>query len=346
MGKYSLDAFEVHPLVKLRPAVTGPVPGSYRLLELRWSALEPETGELLSPPGLGDGTVLLRLNLDADRDISDACGFIRRIGSCYAGGKLLAGVIMTAGVYSGAMLGQLVQAYRRGFEATYLLAEPDTELMELCVKAGLQPGLWLSVTKGILPLRRSIARTGLERTWRSRPVYLWAGRALTPEELEAACRWHCSGANIMAPLGPQMTLRRMMFPKELTSGGVMPLRMWWQNIGTAPVYHEVRVRLMLRNGEGRFNVSVPGEMRPGLGDTTLNTTALLPRVPCGTYNLWVGLEADGRYLPLAMDAPAENGMYQVGQITLDDTVRPYLHTMWETQYADGYYPLEDPAQPE
>ena len=26
--------------------------------------------------------------------------------------------------------------------------------------------------------------------------------------------------------------------------------------------------------------------------------------------------------------------------------RPYLRTMWQAQYADGYYPLEDPAAPE
>ena len=87
-------------------------------------------------------------------------------------------------------------------------------------------------------------------------------------------------------------------------------------------------------------------MRPSLGDTTFNTTALLPRIPCGTYSLWVGLESDGGSLPLAMDASMKNGLYQIGEITLDDVPRPYLSTMWEDQYADGYYPLEDPAQPE
>lgn len=346
MGKYSLDAFEQYPLTKLRPVTTGVVPDRYRLLELSWSALEPETGDLLSPPEIGDGVVLLSLQLDVDRDISDACGFIRRIGSCYQGGTALAGVVMTTGTFSGTALTQLALAYRQGFESTVLLAQPDAELIDICRREGIQTGLWLPIAKGILPLRRAIGERNLQRIWRENPVYLWAGRSLSSEELDAARRWHSSGADCMAPLGAQMTLRRMMFPRDLTSGGIMPLRMWWQNIGTAPVYREVRVRLVLGNGKEQFAVSVPGMMQPGLGDTTFNTTALLPQVPCGTYSLWVGLETDKGNLPLAMYAPTENGLHNIGEITLDDVPRPYLSDMWETQYADGYYPLEDPAQPE
>lgn len=346
MGKFSLDAFEAHPLTKLRPGMKAPEQSCFRLLELSQSELEPEPGTLLPPPETGPGQVILRLHLDGRRDIPDACGFVRRMGSCYAGGKRLAGVVMTSGGCRGTDLAQLVQAYRQGFEETWLLAEPGTELMELCQKAGVPVGLWLPVSKGILNLRRSIAGANLERTWRERPVYLYAGRTLTPQELDAAGRWHASGCDQPAPLGPRMTLRRLMFPRELNSGGVMPLRMWWQNVGTAPVYQDVRVRLMLRRGQESDPVCVPGTLRPGMGDTTFNVTARLPDVGCGTCELWVGLEAEGRNLPLAMEAPEENGLYCLGEIRLDDVDRPYLKTMWEIQYADGYYPLEDPAQPE
>ena len=345
MGKYSLDAFEAHPLVKLRPVMTEPDLSGYRLLELRRSELEPESGMLLPPPEIGEGRVLLRLQLNAADDISDACGFIRRMGSCYHGGTALAGVVMTAGAFSGTALIQLAWAYRQGFASTVLLAEPDAELMDICRREGIQTGLWLPIVRGILPLRRAIGEKKLQRVWRETPVYLWTGGPLASEELDAARRWHVSGANVPAPLGARMTLRRMMFPRDLTSGDIMPLRMWWQNIGTAPVYEDVRVRLVLRNGTEAFAVSVPGTMSPGLGDTTFNTTALLPQVPCGTYGLWVGLETDRGSLTLAMDAPAEDGLYHIGEITLDDVPRPYLRTMWEDQYADGYYPLEDPAQP-
>lgn len=345
MGKYSLDAFEVHPLVKLRPYAAEPKHSCYRLLELSRRELEPETG-MLPPPEIGDGRVLLRLQWDGADDISDVCGFIRRMGSCYAGGKALAGVIVTAGTFTGAALGQLVRAYRQGFDSAFLLVQPGTEVMDHCRQEGIPAGLWLPLAEGIMNLRRSIAKGHIALNWEKYPVYLYADGELSARELDAARRWHVSSANVTAPLGAWMTLRRMMFPRDLTSGGVMPLRLWWQNIGTAPVYEEVRVRLVLKNGEEQFDATVPGTMKPGLGDTTFNTTALLPQVPCGTYSLWTGLETDKGNLPLSMDAPMENGLYRIGEITLDDIPRPYLETMWEDRYADGYYPLEDPAQPE
>ena len=347
MGKYSLDAFEQYPLVKLRPAMGNPADTCYRLLELSQTELESKSGELLCPPEIGEGNVILCLRLDAERDLADTCGFVRRMGSCYAGGKGLLGVVLTAGGFTGPAACELLGAYRQGFESTILLVEPGTELVEVCRKMGVVPGLWLPLSRGILDLRRSIARANLERTWRTMPVYVYADRPLDVEELDAARRWHSSGADCMAALGPCMTLRRLMFPKDLTSGGALPLRMWWQNLGTAPLYCDVSVRLELRSGAERYAISVPGEMRPGMGDTTFNVTTRLPEVPCGTYSLWIGLKGGHGFLPLAVnDAKTDGGMVSVGEITLDDVCRPHLATMWETQYADGYYPLEDPAQPE
>ena len=96
MGKYSLDAFEVYPLVKLRPAMKTPEADCCRLVELSQSELEPETGELLPPPPVGLGQVILRLHPDDKKDVLDVCGFIRRMGCCYGGGINLAGVVLTS----------------------------------------------------------------------------------------------------------------------------------------------------------------------------------------------------------------------------------------------------------
>ena len=333
-------------MVKLRPVMTAPWRDCYRLLDLSWSELEPGADDRCSPPEIGEGHVLLRLRLDAERDISAACGFIRRVGCCYEGGKTLGGVVLTTGEFTRAAACELMKAYRQGFESTVLLVEPGTELVEVCRRGGVDPGLWLDLSRGVLALRRSIAQANLERTWRSRPVYIYSGNELSAEEFDAACRWHSSGADCAAALGVRMTLRRMMFPKDLTSGGVLPLRMWWQNLGTAPEYRDVQIRLMLRNETAHYAIPVPGMMNPGLGDTTFNATVQIPQIPCGTYDLWVGLESERGLLPLAVDAPEENGLYRIGELALDDVARPHLRTMWEEQYADGYYPLEDPAQPE
>lgn len=344
MGKYSLDAFERYPLVKLRPAVAQPENECYRLVKL--TPMAPKNGDW---PDLPDGegeNVILKLDPDG-RDLSGICGFVRRTGAACAGGRQLAGVVLTDGGFTGVSLEKLVRAYLDSFHAAVLLAEPGSEAAEACRREGIPFGLWLDLKRGILPLRRGIGQNSLARIWEKCPVYLYAGRKMAPEELDAARRWHCTGADVPAPLGPRMTLRRMMFPRDLTAGGVMPLRMWWQNLGTAPLYRNAEIVLELRSEGKRFAVSVTGEMkRPGLGDSTFNTTAALPRVPCGIYELWCGLCSGGKLLPLAMDAPEDRRVYRVGSVTLDDIPRPYLKTMWEEQYADGYYPLEDPAQPE
>lgn len=342
MGKYSLDAFETYELVKLRPSVADIRPGSYRVLTLSQAELEPEKRILLEPPAIGDGPVLLRL--ECNRDICDACGFIRRMGAYYDGGKNLDAVIMTSHAFTGAALLQLVQSYRQGFENTFLLAEPGTELMDVCQQNQMDVGLWLELSRGILPLRLEIGRAHLERTWREQPVYVAAGGTLTEAARDAVHRWHCSGADQEDGFGALLTLRRMMFPKGLTAGGVMPVRMWWQNIGTAPCYRDAHVLLAL--GDEQLPLHSEKMKKPGLGDTMLNTTAHIPQLPTGTYSLWCGIECGGKMMPLAMEAPEKNGSYRIGEVTLDDTPRPYLEFMWETQYADGYYPLEDPAEPE
>ena len=346
MGKYSLDAFEVYPLVKLRPVVSEPEADAYQLLELSQSELEPETGDLWMPPPVESGKVILRLKFAEHADLADVCGFIRRMGFCYEGGKQLAGVVMTGGSFSGAEYSQLVKAYRQGFESTDLLAEPGTVLAENCMRAGVKFGLWLPLDRGILKLRRCIGQDNLARNWETCPVYIWAGREMTAEETDAARRWHASGAEVSAILGPRMTLRRLMFPRDLTSGGPMPLRMWWQNVGNAPMYRDVEICLELCGGGERYPIQIPDAgFRPGVGDSTVNRTATLPEIQ-GTFALRCGLRFQGKMLKLAMAAPEEDGMYTLGQVTLDGVQRPYLAAMWEETYADGYYPLEDPAQPE
>ncbi len=342
MGKYSLDAFERYPLVKLRPAMAKPHLDCCRVLEL--SADPVEAAEL---PELGMGTVLLRIWLNQRANPMEIREFLRKIGNHYSGAKGLAGVVLESGNCAGEELDQLIPFWRQSFDDAVLLVQPGTAMAEACRRQGMETGLWLTMEKGILPLRRAIGEGNLARQWETCPVYLYTEKDLSPVELDAARRWHASGANVQSPLGARMTLRRMMFPKELTSGGRMPLRMWWQNLGTAPLYQETKVLLELRTGEARFQIPISQSMhRMKIGDTTLNVTAELPAVPCGGYELWCGLESGGKMLPLSMEVEAQDGMYKIGTLTLDNVLRPYLKTMWEEQYADGYYPLEDPAQPE
>ena len=50
MGKYSIDAFEVHPLVKLRPVTAKPGTTSFQLLELHQAELEKQESAVSQQP--------------------------------------------------------------------------------------------------------------------------------------------------------------------------------------------------------------------------------------------------------------------------------------------------------
>ena len=41
----------------------------------------------------------------------------------------------------------------------------------------------------------------------------------------------------------------------------MPVKMWWQNLGVAPVYREYRLEMELRSGEGAARVVLPADVR-------------------------------------------------------------------------------------
>ena len=241
-----------------------------------------------------------------------------------------------------AALPAIAKAYLQGFPGIPLLSAPDDPLMAYLPDAGL----WLEPDWGILPLRLAIARNRLERRWRQHPVYARTASPLTEEVRQALARWHCTACNMPGPWGPQMTLRRLMFPRDLTAGAEAPFRMWWQNLGTAPLYGPANALLFLEKNGRLFPLTGNMPVECHLGDTTCNPLLTLPELPDGEYALLCALEFGGKRLPLSMKVPNRDGLYSIGAVHLDHIPRPYLRTMWQAQYADGYYPLEDPAAPE
>lgn len=327
MGKYALDAFEAHPLTKLRPPMAAPGSSSFTLVS--------------APAEIqGDSPALLRPALPDS--LETACALLARMAETLPHSPKPIAVAATGRSFPEEALPRLAQAYIQSFPGMALLAAPDDPLMPHLPEAGL----WLEADRGILPLRLAIARNHLERRWRQHPVYAWTEQPLTEEVLQALTRWHCTACNLPGPFGPQMTLRRLMFPRALTAGAQAPFRMWWQNLGTAPIYGPAAALLVLEKDGTRFPLDGDAPIECRLGDATCNPTLTLPDLPDGEYPLLCALEADGRRLPLSMEVPSKDGLYTVGTVRLDHTPRPYLQTMWQAQYADGYYPLEDPAAPE
>lgn len=325
MGKYSLDAFERYPLTKLRPKTPPPdtqytpiaslvcpalpdrfAPGT--LLRLTWSETQPDLAYLRSLSRLCPPERAAGIILDGAA-VENPAALCRDLLSCFPG--------------------------------IPFFAPPGSSL-----RPDVPCGLFLDLSQGILPLRLAVARHHLEESWREIPVCVSAAEPLTSEVQEALTRWHCSFCSAPAIVGPRLTLRRLMFPRDLTANAPAPFRMWWQNLGPAPLYTPALPRLALEY-QGRPVPLGGGEpMAVSLGDAVCNPMLTLPDLPDGEYPLLCALEVNGQKQRLCMDAARADGFYTVGTIHLDHTPRPYLQTMWLDQYADGYYPLEDPAAPE
>lgn len=327
MGKYSLDAFETYPLVKLRPPMAAPGDTSFTLIS---SPAEAR----------GNGPFVLRPELPGGPDA--ACAALAQM-TCIPSGNVRPDAVVASGCgFPDAALPAIAKAYLQGFPGIPLLSAPDDPLMAYLPDAGL----WLEPDWGILPLRLAIARNRLERRWRQHPVYARTASPLTEEVRQALVRWHCTACNMPGPWGPQMALRRLMFPRDLTAGAEAPFRMWWQNLGTAPLYGPANALLFLEKNGRLFPLTGNMPVECHLGDTTCNPLLTLPELPDGEYALLCALEFGGKRLPLSMKVPNRDGLYSIGAVHLDHIPRPYLRTMWQAQYADGYYPLEDPAAPE
>lgn len=189
----------------------------------------------------------------------------------------------------------------------------------------------------LLDTAQRLAERGLQRHWQRMPVRAALDGVADEDTLDALKRWHVCAADQPLGLGPRITLRRATCPRTNSSGGAFPLRLWWCNTGTSPLYAAARHTLTL-TGEVA-TASIPLQADPHLfrklGDIVHNEILVLSALPKGIYALSLQTHigaAHGPSLPL-------------GRVQVDDVPRPERFRAWEGYYPEGYYPLEDPKEP-
>lgn len=102
MGKYSLDAFETHPLVKLRPPMAAPGDTSFTLIS---SPAEAR----------GNGPFVLRPELPGGPDA--ACAALAQM-ACIPSGNVRPDAVVASGCgFPEAALPAIAKAYLQGFPA-------------------------------------------------------------------------------------------------------------------------------------------------------------------------------------------------------------------------------------
>jgi hypothetical protein len=180
--------------------------------------------------------------------------------------------------------------------------------------------------------------------WRTGPVSLEScGTPLAWKDwnfdlqpiLDQALVWHVSTVNIKSTaipaewkpqfdefqkrLGYRFALRRFEHPREVRAGSMVPIRMWWQNKGVAPPYHEYSLALELRSADGAARVILPVDVRRWLpGDAVYEDNfyvdaALKP----GRYRLRVALldpRSGAPAVRFAMEGLQPDGWYNVSEM--------------------------------
>jgi hypothetical protein len=153
--------------------------------------------------------------------------------------------------------------------------------------------------------------------------------------LDQALRWHASTINIKSTaippewreqfaefqkrIGYRFALRRFEHPREARAGSMVPVKMWWQNTGVAPVYRDYALTLEFRSERASARSIVPADVRKWLpGDSVYEGSVYLDSALApGKYRIRVALLDPRTAAPaiqLAMDGRQPDGWYDVSEI--------------------------------
>ena len=188
---------------------------------------------------------------------------------------------------------------------------------------------------------------GLYDAWRNGPVSLetcgtpmaWKqwGFDIKPI-LDQALRWHASSINIKSTaipdewkaqfaefqkkLGYRFALRRLEHARSARAGSMLQLKMWWENTGSSPLYHEYQLAMELRSKTSAGRMILPVDLRKWLpGDAVYEGSVYLEKtLPAGHYQVRLAVLDPITGLPairLGMEGLKDDGWYDVSEIEME-----------------------------
>ena len=154
--------------------------------------------------------------------------------------------------------------------------------------------------------------------------------------LETMLSWHVSsfnGKSLPIPwewrekveafadrMGYHFVIRKLQTAVRVKRGERLPLRLWIENVGVAPLYHPLPLRLRLKNKEREevFSTDIdPRRWLPGLHEESA-TILLSQELPAGRYELQIGLGGEG--FPVAFfatDAPRDGDFFVLTSLEIE-----------------------------
>lgn len=360
MGKYLLENYEIYKQYKIRPKplnedLKNRGRGQFNIVNINWADFEVARGnyqvnKLFTLINRADNPVLT-IGPDCPSWVTDNesdyfASFIRQVGSCLKDNHKLEGVIVT----SEKSFVQVWDAYIDAFSDFILFVDINNkDLINYFNIHKKDFGLIIRCSENNwLDACEKLAEEHLQDVWKSNPVLLQIEENCVGTNIsKQAAFWHASMANLKMDIGYRIELRRLTYPKTVSTNGALPLRFWFVNTGSAPCYHEFNMYLRLKNENNIYDIPLNVNSRSWLiGDIIHNEIAKLPDMVPGRYKVLVGIFfKDNTPMNLNINNDVENGFYDLGLIDVDAVCRDEYFHIWDNYYPEGYYPLEDPQSP-
>ena len=152
--------------------------------------------------------------------------------------------------------------------------------------------------------------------------------------LDQALRWHASSVNLksaaipsewqqafdglLKKLGYRFVLRRLVYPRKIKAGAMMPVEMWFSNDGVAPVYRQYPVAVEIGGAVLRAQTDVRKWLP---GDWYLRESLSVGEsVKPGTYPFRVAMidpRSGKPAIRFANEGRQTDGRYSLGEIPVE-----------------------------
>lgn len=193
-----------------------------------------------------------------------------------------------------------------------------------------------------------IAQWNASDTWKTDPVVFEVARtfALHKESgweidntIEEALRWHVSSVNAKSSaipiewlpkfneftkrMGYRFELRKLEYSSNVRAGSMMPVKMWWVNVGVAPIYRKYQLVMQLWNSNNSGMINFDKDITKWLpgDDIIIEETVCIPMIPPGKYRVRIGLldTYSGKpAIKLPIKGRTEDNWHDLGEIEIKE----------------------------
>jgi len=147
----------------------------------------------------------------------------------------------------------------------------------------------------------------------------WHLSSFNAKSIPVPYEWQEKVDNWIARMGYHFMISRAEYPAAAAAGDTLEIRLNIENVGVAPIYKRIPLKLRLVCGEHTAEWISDTDIRtwlPGAHEETAQLT-LPPALPAGEYKLEAAIEGNGHpFIRMCMDAETDGAWHRLGTIRI------------------------------